>query len=116
MDQSFSVAISPTRRLTVCLSASIPRIAMRRHQPVGLVVAPQAGALRSVDQFSPDQHKVAGRHERSGVGDDGVVEPDFSLGDQFFGVTPARASHFAMRSPRCSAGVGAAASSEVGPV
>src|SRR5208283_868906 len=66
------------------------RVAMRRHQPGRLVVAPQPCALRRVDDGTVDDDDVAGRDERRGMLDDGVVELDAALGQQAFGIAPAR--------------------------
>ena len=80
------------------------RIAMRRHQAVGLVIAPQAGAFgASTSARSPPRCRRGRRtwRDASPARCSAVLRPSassFSASRRL--ATPARASHLAIRSPR----------------
>ena len=60
----------------------------RGHQPLGLVVKPQARGFGLADEFAPDGDLVAGGHVQRGRGDDLAVDADFAHFDHPFRLAP----------------------------
>ena len=65
------------------------RIAVRRHQPLGLVIAPEPCGIGRVHEFAVHGDEIARRHEGRGMRDRDVVEADLAFHQQTLGVAAA---------------------------
>ena len=68
---------------------AVLRVLVGGDQALGLVVAPQAGAVGGVHDSAADLHDVVGADEGGGVGDGLAVQADQALGEQLLRVAAA---------------------------